>query len=219
VFAVLLGAGAYADPVYSYHFYEFRNHNTTNSWIGETQLFMDVETNPSNSNQVLFTFRNEGPYDSSITGVYFDDGSLLGIAGLIDMNQGQGGDPNVDFFQEVQGPAELPGGNELIPPFETSFDPLEQYQGFSADAQTPTYWQGVNPSEWLGVEFAVNGALLNVISELETGELRVGIHVQGFSNGDSESFVNNPLPIPAPGAVVLGVLGLSLVGWVTRRLS
>ncbi|MHC4105966.1 MAG: hypothetical protein ACYSR9_13575, partial [Planctomycetota bacterium] len=42
---------------------------------GENQLFMDVF---NAGNYVKFKFRNEGPIASSITGVWFDDGSLLG---------------------------------------------------------------------------------------------------------------------------------------------
>ena len=49
---------------------------------------------------MLFEFFNAGPAHSSITDVYFDDGTLLGIAGLIDADDGTLGpmaDPDVDF--------------------------------------------------------------------------------------------------------------------------
>ena len=50
-------------------------------------------------NQVLFTFANSGPEASSITDVYFDDGALLGLAGLIDADDGTGGLAGVDYTQ------------------------------------------------------------------------------------------------------------------------
>ena len=46
------------------------------------QLTVEV-TNPGGG-QVLFTFRNAGIIASSIADVYFDDGTLLGIATIID---------------------------------------------------------------------------------------------------------------------------------------
>ena len=46
---------------------------------------------------------------------------------------------------------------------------------------------------------ARRGVRGNVISELGDGTLRVGIHVQGYGTGGSESFVNNP----AGGAVAV----------------
>jgi hypothetical protein len=180
--------------------------------IGEAQLFVEVVDLGS---QVDFIFTNIGPLASSITDVYFDDGTLLGIAsitntvGLVD-------------FSQLADPLDLPGGNNVSPPFATT-------AGFSADSNPPTQPMGVNPSEFLGITFDLQGGGTHqdIVDELTSGELRIGIHVQGYSSGGSESFINNGeyIPpteppgavIPAPGAVLLGSIGIGVVGWLRRR--
>lgn len=171
--------------------------------IGEAQLA--VEVTDLGGGQVLFSFSNAGPAASSITDVYFDDGTLLGIAGLIDADDdalGSFGDSGVDFSQNAS-PPDLPGGNTVG--FQTT-------AGFLADSDPPAQPSGVNPLETLGVVFDLQfgGTFADIVSELATGELRIGIHVQGFATGGSESFVN--LPVPEPGTAALLGLGLGLLG-------
>jgi hypothetical protein len=180
-------------------------NNGINTDIGG-YLFVDV-TDPGGG-QVLFTFRNTSPVASSIAAVYFDDGSLLGIASI------DNSDPGVAFTQ-LANPANLPGGNNASPPFVTT-------AGFSADSDPPVQPMGVNPGETLGILFNLQGSQMyaDVLDELNTGVLRIGIHVQGFGDGSSESFVNGPPDypkVPAPGALLLGSFGVGLVGWWRRR--
>ncbi|OHB86386.1 MAG: hypothetical protein A2V98_10300 [Planctomycetes bacterium RBG_16_64_12] len=191
------GAPVFADSIYG--FYNITGNNMTNAAIGEAQMFVTVSD--AGSNQVLFKFDNTGPAASSITDVYFDNGTLLGIASLSSSGSG------VDFSQGAS-PPNLPGGSSISPAFVTT-------TGFSADSDPPAQPNGVNPDEWLGVLFNLQGggAFADVISELGTGELRIGIHVQGFADGGSESFVNTPV-IPLPPAFLLGLSLLSGLGLV-----
>jgi len=198
-------ASAMAGPTYSFD--NITNNIAGDAAIGEAQLFVEVT---AVGGQVLFTFTNTGPLASSICDVYFDDGVLLSIAGLIDADEGVGGDAGVDFTQ-LASPGNLPGANNASPPFVTTL-------GFSADSDPPVQPMGVNPGESLGILFDLQGGKVysEVLDDLEDGTLRIGIHVQGFATGGSESFVNNGV-IPAPGAILLGGIGVALVGWLRRR--
>lgn len=178
-------------------------NNVVDAAIGEAQLFVNV-TDPGGG-QVLFTFGNTGPGASSITDVYFADGSLLGIASIID---GAGVD-----FSPLASPPGLPAGNNASPPFATT-------AGFSADSEPPTQPNGVNPGESLGVLFNLQAGrtFADVLSELEDSSLRIGIHVQGFASGGSESFVNNPPTTSVPETTTMLLLGSGMIGiWGARR--
>ncbi|MBL8235965.1 MAG: hypothetical protein JNM66_00995 [Bryobacterales bacterium] len=189
--------------------------STTSAVVGGTSV-------PTiGANQVLFRFRNIGPNASSITDVYFDDGTLLNIASIIN---GTGVE-----YEAGANPGNLPGGNAVN--FNTS-------AGFSADSNNPVQPNGVNPSEALGVLFNLQGTqtYASVINSLNlslaqpgvdvTGGLRIGIHVQGLSGGQSEALVNtgcvncNNDVVPEPsfyGLMAVGMTGLFVAASKMRR--
>lgn len=179
--------------------------------IGEAQLFLTVfdEAEGAPAGQVGFRFDNTGPEDSSITAVYFDDDATL-FSGIASISSG----PGVSFSVGAT-PGNLPGGN----PFGFSATP-----GLTADSDPPTQPNGVNPSEWLVLYLTLQAGMTydDTIAALEAEALRVGIHVQGFETGGSESFINLPdgepgfgNPIPEPGTLIL--LGAGLSGIAARR--
>ncbi len=160
-------------------FYNLTGTNAINADAGENQLFVDVS---DSAGQITFTFRNIGPAPSSIAEIYFDDGSLLAISEILDSP------PDVDFKLDAD-PLNLPGHELADPPFQASLY-------FSLQPENPEPYHGVNPGEQLSIIFDLinDQTFTDVIDELNSGQLRIGIHVIAFENGGSESFVNTPEP-------------------------
>jgi hypothetical protein len=117
----------------------------------------------------------------------------------------------VDFSPNAS-PANLPGGKGLSPQFVA---------GLSADSNPPVQPNGVNPGETLAIVFnlQLEKTYADVIAALDAELLRVGIHVQGFASGGSESYLNGDrIPVGEPGLLWAGLAGLAGVSVIRRRL-
>ena len=143
---------------------------------------------------------------SVVTGVYFHDGVLLGIANVIN-------GPGVELLDaslSMVSPVDLPGGNMIG--FETT-------DGFALDAADPSPVNGLNNGEYVEIVFELMGGgdINTVIAQLsDFTTLRVGIHIQQLGLDGEESASGSTI-IPAPPALALCALGLGMVGWVKRR--
>ncbi len=208
--ALALGACVAAPASAATNTYSFNcltNTNAANCGIGEAQLFMDV-SDTLNASQVLFEFRNTGLAAGSLTDIYFDDGTLLGIAQVFN-------GPGVSFTPPAT-PGNLPGANNASPAFQTT-------AGFSADSDNPPPKNGVNPGEKVGILFnLISGqSFADVVNALGiaggANGLRVGVHVQSFGNGGSESFINAVSPVPEAKQWLMMMLGISVIATRAMR--
>lgn len=211
--ALLLCVGTASADIY--HFLRISNGGLVNDALG-SQLSVDVTAGAQGT--VNFEFTNPIGIASSITDIYFDDGHLLAIASLTQTS-------GVSFQQasiDKVAPPDLPGGSSITPQFNVT-------GLFKADSNAPTSPNGINAAnESLIVNFSLknNATFENVISDLASGALRIGLHVQSINteplglpsgSSDSQAYVNGGPVVPAPAAVVLGVIGISMIG-IARRL-
>ena len=143
--------------------------------------------------QVNFVFYNDSTIDCSISRIYFDGGDNLSLDEIIN-------GPGTNFGPVYPGPGNLPAGKTLNPPFIADRE-------FNIGAVQPPPKNGLNgdSGEWVQIKFdLINGTFSDVINDLNTGELRVGIHVQAFPDGSSESAINYT---PEPASICLFALG------------
>ena len=195
---LILLSGISAEAGFQYSFDNITNNSPVSAAIGEAQL--SVTVSDEGAGLVRFQFDNIGPEASSITDVYFDDRADPSLfVPVIDTIENQDGVQ----FAEMARPKNLPGGRNLDPRFKAT-------RGLTADSDSPVQSNGVNPGETLGLllELANGHIFQDVLSAIDSAALRIGIHVQGFANGESESFVNSGSPTPPP--VVPEPSGLTL---------
>lgn len=200
VFSLLLAANAGATTV-GFGCITENDSSGDSCAIAESQLSLDVT---SFSDQVLFTFSNTGASDSFIADIYFmyEDLDFLGFDSILNQS-------GVSFSEGAR-PKHLPAYHGL--------------PSFSVDADNNgTGKSGIDPGESLGILFDLDGAVFgDVLNAMNTGDLVIGLHVQGIGHGNhfSESLINHPhhhMPaIPVPPAVWLFGSGLLAMAGLIR---
>jgi hypothetical protein len=128
------------------------------------------------SNNVLFKIANN---NTSVAGifigsVYFDTGSNTNLLSALGVNSSNTGTVN---FQD-NGTANMAQSANITSAWSTDF----------SATKTGGASNGVQTGEILGLSFA--GNYNNVISALNAGTLRLGLHVQGI-NGGSDTFLSS----------------------------
>ena len=212
-----LALGTPAAHAADYSFNCISGNNAQSCADGQNRLSLQVTH--AGGNQVDFTFRNLSTLGSSITEIYFADGTLLGIASVIDSGDG------VTFSQVGSAnPSNLPSGGNMSPAFVAT-------QGFVVDTGNGGPTKGVeNKLDGGTQEFAtirfdlINGkTFADTLAALngplgDGNDLRVGVHVRSFSNGSSESFVTaTAVPEPESGLLAIAALGVTGLLGARRR--
>jgi len=187
---------------YTIGFYKITNNSI---YDVSGQLSVDVNAVP-NTDDVSFTFRNNVGIASSITEIYFDDGTGTGtlFSTIVNLENSSGVNFVQDSIKKVN-PQNLPGGNTLSPPFETT-------AGFSASVDGPTAL-GINAAgEYVTIFFDLNGIndINDVLDAINSLDLRIGLHVRAHPDGNSDGYVNVPVPAAA-WLLGSGVLGLVVI--------
>lgn len=212
----LAGSSARADMVT----YGFERITSNASVDIAGQLSVDVTNEGLDDGQVAFIFRNTGATASEISELYFDDGTLFGISQVVNSDV----DPVTFQLGLRLAPGDLPGGEYMIPPFETT-------AGFGVDSDVRGGGDGVsNPQEWVKIIFDLQYktesdffSFDDVIAAINLGftnpwaadSLRIGIHVRGIDGNDSDS--DSFVAVPLPAGMLLGVLGLGAAGLKLRK--
>lgn len=176
------------------------DNDTTNTacTIAESQMTLGIE---HLDGQALFTFSNTGSSDAFIADIYFmyDAIDYLSFDSILN-------DSGVSFSEGAR-PKHLPAYHGL--------------PSFSVDAdKNGSGKSGIDLDESLSILFDLDdGEFGDVLDAINTGDLIVGLHVQGIglNNQFSESLINTSV-VPVPGAVWLFGSGLlALAGLIKRR--
>lgn len=186
-----------------------------------SQLKMTVDD--AGGGKVSFKFDNSVGIASTVEQVFFDfddsqSSSLLKLAPVPGIVNTEGGGEGSVTFGGTVGSATLPGGNGAPHNFDTDY---------YASAASPAPKKGLNHAlDALTITFdlASGRAFTDVTSWLDSGLLRVGMHVISIGTASkSDSFLNTPNTngvVPLPGAVVLAGSGvLAIAGLVRRRTA
>ena len=203
IFGSFLFFNAPQAQAYTIGFYKITNNSTSDV---SGQLSVDILSTADDN--VSFTFRNNVGLASSITEIYFDDGTGVGtlFSGIVSLTNSSGVNFELDSITTPVNPENLPGGNLLSPPFVTT-------EGFSADATGSTA-NGINAAgEFVTIIFGLNdGKEFNdVAAAISSLDLRIGLHVRAHPDGNSDGYVNVPIPAAA------WLLGSGLLGLVAIR--
>jgi hypothetical protein len=168
------------------------NNSATDCGIATAQISVTIEA--LGIDQARLTVSNLGPEDTSYSRILFDGDVVDAIAAI-------GDSPTAVDFSDASPGGVLPGGNG---------NPINFTTDLEAEAANPKPSRGLNPGESLTIDLDIAGGFdfQDVLDALADGSLRIGMHVQSFESGGSESILN----VPVPEAGTLALLGAGLAG-------
>lgn len=168
------------------------------------QLFMqvlhDIDSSDGIDPNVYFKLFNMVGTQSSV--------EQVSIEGLNDLTKLIGSGTNF-VAANSPNPKNLPGGNTATPPFNEDFTfEAESDNGLGFNGKPEA---GINAAgETMEFFKALNYE--DTIAALASGDLRIGLHVIAFANGNSATYLNNQTPVPEPETWAMLAAGLGLLG-------
>jgi hypothetical protein len=219
-FVFILSTDARADLFDDWTVVE-NNSGIANTYID--QISLDVTA--FGAAMVDFTFSNVGSNPAAITGIYVEDGTLLGLASVIAL------DPIADdptrsgiVFGQPAHPSNMPGWSTLNPQFYSN-------SGLTVGSNGAP--DGVSPGESLVLRYALQSGKTfpDVLRAIGVGfdpstyyvggiwtedHIRIGLHIQDVGQ-DSDTFILTPVPP----SVIIGILGMgvSVAGLKMRKFA
>lgn len=171
-------------------------NSATDCGIATSQLSVVIEA--FGADQARLQVVNTGPAASVYSRILLDGTVLSSVDAIVN-------GPGVAFASIA--PGVLPGGNG---------NPYLFTADLEVTANNPMPQNGIGPGEGLVVVFdiAAGFSFADVLDALADGSLRIGMHVQSFASGGSESVLNRPVP-EAHTMLLLG-LGLAGLGRIGR---
>lgn len=198
-FSTLFMAGVSLATTLSLDYSVVENNSPTIDLSGQLETLVTID---NDTNTATFKVWNDVGLQSSITDIYFDypaDDEAAALSGWSFTDSGAG----VDFASPAS-PGELPGNGSIS--FTTDY---------SAGATPPPYHSGLNLStEWILFSANIYDGY-DLYSALLSGAVRVGLKLQGLSDGASETYVSHVSPVPVPAAAWL--FGSALLGFMATR--
>lgn len=186
---------------------------TTNGGFDYTEnaeFSVDVH---NGAGEAKFTIYNNSTVGGVITAIYFDNGTLLDLASIDYTLSSSNMGADLEFEQPAT-PQNLPSGNMLTPPFETSINEAGAAEYFAVDSSSPNPIQrGIGSGEYLTIVFDLIDAGMEIqevwdaiVLGGDPGGLRIGLHIQSFDDAlsTSQSAVNE---IPEPATIGLLAVG------------
>ena len=202
---VMVGVILSCSPVFaiSFNFVDIPPDNGIN-----ISNYFSGELIDNGGGQVLFKIFNNVPSPSGIFigSVFFDFGqNLLSLIGFDSADSSPSNLSKVDFVQKTSG--KFPQGSNLDPKFVFNVQEVAHHGGSNK--------QGIDDGE-VGA-FLFSGIYADAASALQSGDLRVGIHVQGIPFYNSDSYVSSSTVSPVPEPSTLLLVGLGIMGFAAFR--